>query len=431
MSATATFDRDPALAKAWRAHAQETPPAHLDRAILAAAHRAVGSAPQDAARAARAESTQPQRWWMPLAAAAAIGVVAIGIVQTVPEETLVEPRQKIAPVPAAAPQVATQDLAQGVTESAKEAETETAAAPQVATEAKTQGTVQRATGSAKKAETKTAPEPARNVAPSVPSADAPASTRNVAPSPARSDTQEASRDRAAAEASRDNAASAMRKSVPPPQAPAPAVSAPSVSAMAPAVPAEAPASAKVTQPLAQRAPSVVGSAGMAAPVPDPFPARAAEQNAETFAITPSAAPPPVRAESLRRQAVQAPQAFAPTPSGGATNDAAALRAPALAPAPAPAPPAAAAAPPPLRTMRDAASAERTGAAAMGRLTGDADQEARAKARDPDAWLLRIRKLHDAGDLETAARELREFRRAVPDAQARIPRDLRAWAATVE
>ena len=81
-------------------------------------------------------------------------------------------------------------------------------------------------------------------------------------------------------------------------------------------------------------------------------------------------------------------------------------------------------------MAEGATAERPGAAAMGRLTGDADQEARAKARDPDAWLLRIRKLHDAGDLEAAARELREFRRTVPDSEARIPRDLRAWAQTV-
>ena len=81
-------------------------------------------------------------------------------------------------------------------------------------------------------------------------------------------------------------------------------------------------------------------------------------------------------------------------------------------------------------MAEGATPERAGAATMGRLAGDADQEARAKARDPDAWLLRIRKLHDAGDLEAAARELREFRRMVPDAEARFPRDLRAWAETV-
>ena len=55
---------------------------------------------------------------------------------------------------------------------------------------------------------------------------------------------------------------------------------------------------------------------------------------------------------------------------------------------------------------------------------------RAKARDPDAWIARIRKLRADGDVQTAERELREFREFVPDADARIPADLRAWAATV-
>src|SRR5262249_46031872 len=78
-------ERDPVLEKAWRAHSLEAPPPGLDRAILAAAHRAVGSAPQDALQAA-AEARRPQRWWMPLAAAATIGVIAIGILQTAPQE---------------------------------------------------------------------------------------------------------------------------------------------------------------------------------------------------------------------------------------------------------------------------------------------------------------------------------------------------------
>ena len=43
-------ERDPALERAWRAHSRETPSPELDRAILAAAHRAVGSGPRDAAK---------------------------------------------------------------------------------------------------------------------------------------------------------------------------------------------------------------------------------------------------------------------------------------------------------------------------------------------------------------------------------------------
>src|SRR4029434_8470156 len=61
-----------------------------DAAILAAAHRAVGSAPQDsvkrAAGAQAPDATRPQRWWMPLAAGATIGATALGILQTLPEE---------------------------------------------------------------------------------------------------------------------------------------------------------------------------------------------------------------------------------------------------------------------------------------------------------------------------------------------------------
>ena len=79
-------ERDPALDMAWREHSDETPPAALDAAILAAAHRAVVSVPRDAGKQA-AEATRPQRWWMPLAAAATIGAVALGILQTLPQES--------------------------------------------------------------------------------------------------------------------------------------------------------------------------------------------------------------------------------------------------------------------------------------------------------------------------------------------------------
>jgi hypothetical protein len=55
------------------------------------------------------------------------------------------------------------------------------------------------------------------------------------------------------------------------------------------------------------------------------------------------------------------------------------------------------------------------------------EELRAKARDPDAWIVRIRKLRDEGNTADALRELREFRDLVPDAERRLPADLLTWA----
>jgi hypothetical protein len=76
--------RDPALDAAWRTHSSESPPAHLDAAILAEAHRAVGSVPR--ATGGGAAATRPWRRWMPLAAAATIGAVAFGVLQMSPSE---------------------------------------------------------------------------------------------------------------------------------------------------------------------------------------------------------------------------------------------------------------------------------------------------------------------------------------------------------
>ena len=50
---------DPALDALLRAHSAETPPAEVDATILAAAHRAVRSAPRDAEKSV--EATRPWR----------------------------------------------------------------------------------------------------------------------------------------------------------------------------------------------------------------------------------------------------------------------------------------------------------------------------------------------------------------------------------
>jgi len=75
---------DPALDALLRAQSPETPPPDVDAAILAAAHRAVASAPH---AADRVRSAPKWRWWMPLAAAAASAIVAIGVLQLAPIDT--------------------------------------------------------------------------------------------------------------------------------------------------------------------------------------------------------------------------------------------------------------------------------------------------------------------------------------------------------
>jgi hypothetical protein len=49
---------------------------------------------------------------------------------------------------------------------------------------------------------------------------------------------------------------------------------------------------------------------------------------------------------------------------------------------------------------------------------------------PSEWAGRIESLHDSGDLDRAADELRAFRLAWPDADDHLPPDLRPWAASV-
>lgn len=73
---------------AWRAASAEEPPAALDTAILAAAHREIGAGP----RPVSTEGTpRTRRVWLPLAAAATIGAIAFGLLQLVPPDQLGAP----------------------------------------------------------------------------------------------------------------------------------------------------------------------------------------------------------------------------------------------------------------------------------------------------------------------------------------------------
>ncbi len=78
---------DPELDAKWRDASREQPPAALDNAIRAAARREVGARPG-------AFRTTPR--WLPLAAAATVAAIAVGIVQMTPPEQ-VTPVERVSP----------------------------------------------------------------------------------------------------------------------------------------------------------------------------------------------------------------------------------------------------------------------------------------------------------------------------------------------
>jgi len=73
-------ERDRRLDAAWSAASREEPPASLDAAIRAAARRAVDAAPRP---------KRDKHWWYPLATAATVAVLAVGILQLTPPEQVV------------------------------------------------------------------------------------------------------------------------------------------------------------------------------------------------------------------------------------------------------------------------------------------------------------------------------------------------------
>ena len=81
--------RDPRFDAAWASASNEEPPPSLDTAILAAARREVGARPRHAETPVP-EATRPERWWFPLAAAATIGAVALGLLQIVDRDGVVD-----------------------------------------------------------------------------------------------------------------------------------------------------------------------------------------------------------------------------------------------------------------------------------------------------------------------------------------------------
>ncbi len=98
--------RDPRVEAAWRAHSREVPPPALDDAIRAAARRETraGPRPVDDAAYPVPSALRPQRWWWPLAAAATIGAIAIGVLQLADHVGTLESDQGVVSDTPAAPE---------------------------------------------------------------------------------------------------------------------------------------------------------------------------------------------------------------------------------------------------------------------------------------------------------------------------------------
>ena len=409
-------ERDAALDAAWRAHSRDEPPAHLDTAILAAAHRAVGAGPRDA-RTAAAEATSPQRWWMPLAAAATIGAIAIGVLQLAPRDT--------SPTEPTVSDMSARDAAPRAKLAAPERK--------------------------EAAATASAPEPS-----AAPEQSA-AAAGHAAPAPPAPEAPALKNKAQLAAAATDSLATTKRALEPAaPSAPPPPAAAMQVPSGAPAAAIPAPSVAQ--NAIAPRKPGNIAESDaqfQKQVSPQPFPAEAdrrtresvpaasdrsaaqmSRDKRETEAAAPASRPVPPLAAAPPSASAPAMAASAPQEERGtaaalgkmtASKDAAS----GLARSDQPAAPAAAFAPTPPQQNRASASPASGGAPVLAAKVAANSNAMDAKAPDTDAWIARIHKLFDEGKLPEAAKELLALRAAVPDADARLPPDMRAWAATVK
>jgi hypothetical protein len=215
--------RDDRFDEAWKRASSETPSSALDDAIRAAARREVGARPHDIASVP--EATRPERWWFPLAAAATIGAIAIGLLQiTTPDKLAsVDERRPVSDIPPGAKETAAPRA-------------EPAATP---------------------------PGPAAPATPPPPAAPPTASRESLAKqAPAQSNTR-------VDESKRDRQLPRRQTPAPQEQAPAPSVSS-AAPAAAPSLGATAPAAPPATLAAEPQAfPAARDEARLAAPAPAP------------------------------------------------------------------------------------------------------------------------------------------------------------------
>lgn len=333
MSAERDDLRDEGIARMWREHVRDEPPAALDDTIRAAARRAVGAKPQ--VTTAVAEAREPWRWWMPLAAAATIGAIAVGVLQNLPrdadEPTVVSDAvdaQRVVPPMHASP-------------------------PVPAASAPSPAPMQEAV-------------PQKKVAP--PASAAESRDRTPLPMPR---LQAFKPDTAA---KRSDAPSEAKE------------------AFVPQPPADA---RQIDANMDKLKQEQVGALEKRAQPADDLARRNERDAGQSFAASPPPASAPAR-EPAREQK-DAVDATAPAPESRA------------------------------KVRAFAPPAQSTQAAAGGRAA--AEPQAMA-VTPPEGFVAEIRRRLAAGDRDGAVRELQRFRRTHVDADARLPDDLKAFAASV-
>ena len=367
---------DPRVDAAWRATSREEPPRALDDAIRAAARRESGAGPRPAdvpVKRPVPAALQPERWWWPLAAAATIGAIAVGLLQLAAQENSGPyggEKAVVSDMPAAVP-------------------------PAIG------------------------PSPEGRDPPAKPAAALPPAADSQAPSPSRADAP---------------SKPAPRKDPPPAAAEArPAARPPSPeTGSVPAKPAAESAGMVRADTAALAEPFPAGAAKReakvpAAVIPAAAPAPAADAgNASALTSAKEAggrlepspgtqrdAMPIARAPAERSDASDVRRQQAASASSPATGGAGAAMAQPGAPAPSAA-----------RTVGPGGTAGKSDAS-----SGLAPSVARAgepvELPVPD-WIALIRKLRDAGNTAEAVRELAAFRSAHPDHARLLPPDLRDW-----
>jgi hypothetical protein len=359
------------LDAAWRATSDETPSPALDDAIRAAARRTAGSHPSalDAPRTKRKPGSA--HWW-PLAAAAAIGVIAFGIVQVTPDEVRSPVSGTITDVPPASS--AARD---------KAAQPAAPSTVQDGTSSQAGAGKQEAASDAGTSTSPLSPAPATPGSPPLPRAAAPAASS--AASPALQARHDANADRAAGASSRNEAAAKPAPSAFPQQAERKSVR--SVDAM--------PAGEN-----AERAPAAQGMAKIrpASPAPDSAPAAAGS----TAAGAAAGAPAPARAPAAMPAPAPAP-VEAPASMSADTTEARTAAS------------SLASAPPAARARAESVAGTRTAASAPAAASPPAFED----------WIARIRELVREGRTADAQRELKRLRETYPARRDDIPAELRA------
>ncbi len=424
--------RDPAFDDAWRALSREEPSAALDAAVRAAARREVGAGPQmSAARDdARPRAPKPMNWWRPLAVAATLGALAVGLMQLVTPERIGAPGRDggvVSDMPA--------------TTAARQAE----------------GAKKQAAG----ASNEVAPPEEKARAMSAPAASAGGGDRKEAQAQSAAPTaQPAPFDDFKQQRTRKDAAPERKRDAGPVAAPAtpvaPATPAAPVAHSPPATPAakhlEEPAGAPAASVAPLRAEEAASSTASGAPThpgeplhsppkaespraAEPFPAESAMQQGATTKR--EAASDAVSGRAPGAAGVIAPPAPKPpsdktqAPKPAAENRAAPLEKLKTAPEQSVGDRGAAMSEsPPLRREQDA-QASTQGQSAMQAAAPAGTLDARVAGHPalavPD-WITLIRRLIAEKSYIAADKELAAFRTAHPDAQRLLPPDLRDWKA---